>query len=60
MFHDSGKINTYNYRIWGSENLRESPKVEMFCSNKESMNGHFFFMDTAITGIVPHYQWKSH
>jgi hypothetical protein len=38
-FHVSGKVNTHNCRIWGSENprvflehVRDSPKVNVFCA----------------------------
>ena len=38
-FHISGKVNTLNCRIWGSENpretlvhVRDSPKVNVFCA----------------------------
>jgi hypothetical protein len=59
-FHVSGKVNTHNCRIWGSENPRfflkdvpDSPKVNMFCSlSKERLYGPFLLMETTITGIV--------
>jgi len=59
-FHVSGRVNTHNCRIWGSENLRvslehvrDSPKVNVFCAlRKERVYGPFFFMETTITGIV--------
>jgi hypothetical protein len=38
-FHVSGKVNTHNCRIWGSENPRvslehvcDNPKVNVFCA----------------------------
>ncbi|PNF42433.1 hypothetical protein B7P43_G10117, partial [Cryptotermes secundus] len=54
-----GKVNTHNYRIWGSENprvslehVRDSPKVNVFCAlSKERVYGPFF-MERTITGIV--------
>ena len=44
-FHGSGRVNTHNCRIWGSENpraslehVRDSPKVNVFCAlSKESV-----------------------
>ena len=59
-FHVSGRVNTHNCRIWGSENprvslehVRDSPKVNVFCAlSKERVYGPFFFMETTITGIV--------
>ncbi|PNF19071.1 hypothetical protein B7P43_G11300 [Cryptotermes secundus] len=59
-FHVSGKVNTHNCGTWGSENpcvylehVRDSPKVNVFCTlSKERVYGHFFFMETTITGIV--------
>jgi hypothetical protein len=67
-FHVSGKVNSRNCSTWGSENervflehVRDSRKVKVFCSlSKGRVYGQFFFMDMTITGIVPHYQWKSH
>jgi hypothetical protein len=58
-FHVSGKVNTRNCKIWGSENPRvslehfhDSPKANVFCAlSKETMYGPFF-MQTTITGIV--------
>jgi hypothetical protein len=51
-FHVSGRVNTHNCRIWGSENpraslehVRDSPKVNVFCAlSKERVYGPFFFM----------------
>jgi hypothetical protein len=59
-FHVTGKVNTHNCRIWGSENpraslehVRDSPKVNVFCAlSKEKVYGPFFFMEKTITGIV--------
>jgi hypothetical protein len=59
-FHVSGKVNTHNCRIWGSENpcaflehVRDSPKVNVFCAlSIKRVYGPFFFMETIITGIV--------
>jgi hypothetical protein len=58
--HISGKVNTHNCRIWGSENprvslehVRDSPKVTMFCAlSQERVYGPFFFMEMTITSIV--------
>ncbi|PNF31024.1 hypothetical protein B7P43_G18027 [Cryptotermes secundus] len=60
MFHVSGKVNTHNCRIWGSENprvslenVRDSPKMNVFCAlSKERVYGPFFFMETTITSII--------
>ncbi|XP_023725909.1 uncharacterized protein LOC111874552 [Cryptotermes secundus] len=59
-FHVSGKVNTHNCRIWGSENsrvslehVRDSPKVNVFCAlSTERVYGPFFFMERTITGSV--------
>jgi hypothetical protein len=59
-FHVSGKVNTRNCRIWGSQNLRvslehvrDSSKVNVFCAlSKGIVFGPFFFMETTIVGIV--------
>jgi hypothetical protein len=59
LFHVSGKVNTHNCRIWGSENprvflehVRHSPEVNMFYAlSKESVYGPFFTEATK-TGIV--------
>ncbi|PNF19367.1 hypothetical protein B7P43_G06707 [Cryptotermes secundus] len=59
-FHVSGKVNTHNCRIWGSENprvslehVRDSPKVNVFCAlSKYRVYGPFFSMKTTITSIV--------
>lgn len=59
-FHLSGKVNTHNCRIWGSENphetlqhARDSPKVNVFCAlSKNKMYGPYFFQETTINGIV--------
>jgi hypothetical protein len=59
-FNISGKANTHNCRIWGSENLRVSmenvqgsPKVNVVCAlSKERVYGSFFLTETAITSIV--------
>ncbi|PNF38889.1 hypothetical protein B7P43_G09910 [Cryptotermes secundus] len=58
-FHVSGKVNTHNCRIWGSENprvslehVRDSPKVKVFCAlSKERVYGPFF-MEMNITSSV--------
>ncbi|PNF35740.1 hypothetical protein B7P43_G15308, partial [Cryptotermes secundus] len=44
-FHVSGKVNTHNHRIWGSEN----PHVSL---RKERVYGPFFFVETTITSII--------
>jgi hypothetical protein len=58
--------NTFNVngncRTWGSQNprvslehVRDSPKVNVFCAfSRKRVYGPFFFMETTITGIVPH------
>jgi hypothetical protein len=54
-----GKVNSHNCRIWGSDNpcvslehVRDSPKVNVFCSlSKEKEHGPFF-METTITGVL--------
>jgi hypothetical protein len=51
-FHVSGRVNTHNCRIWGSENprvslehVRDSPKVNVFFAlSKKRVYGSFFFM----------------
>jgi hypothetical protein len=56
----SGKANTHNCRIWGSENPHASlehvcdgPKVNVFSTlSKERVYGLFFFMEMPITSIV--------
>jgi hypothetical protein len=56
MFHVSGKVNTHN---WGSENplvslehVRDSPKVNVFCTLSKERMYYPFFMETTITGIM--------
>jgi hypothetical protein len=42
-FHVSGKANTHNCRLWGSENPRDSPKVNVrvFCDHyRYRVSGH--------------------
>lgn len=57
-FHLSGKVNTHNVRIWGSENphevvalQRDSPKLNVFCAiSKRKVYGPFFFGEKTVTG----------
>lgn len=59
-FHVSGKVNTHNCRIWGSEpphlqlqHVRASPKVNVFCAlSKTKVYGPFFFQEKTVNGIV--------
>lgn len=59
-FHVSGKLNTHNVRIWGSENphmtrklQRDSPKVNVWCGIMCSrIIGPFFFDEPSITANV--------
>ena len=56
--HLRGKVNRYNVRIWGSENLhanleveRDSPKLNVFCAvSKQSVYGPFIFDGQTVTG----------
>ena len=56
-FHTSGKVNKQNVRIWGLENphesleqVRDSPKVNVFCAiSKKHVHGPYFF-DKNVTG----------
>ena len=56
-FHTSGKVNKQNVRIWGLENphesleqVRDSPKVNVFCAvSKKHVYGPCFF-DENVTG----------
>jgi hypothetical protein len=53
-FHDSGKVNSHNFRIWGSEHprvslehFRDGPKVKVFGDlGKGKVYGPFFLMET--------------
>jgi len=57
-FHLSGKVNRYNVRIWGSENLHatlevehDSPKLNVFCAiPKQTEYGPFIFEGQTING----------
>ena len=59
-FHVSGKLNTHNVRIWGSEHPhvtrelhRDSPKVNVWCGIMcNQIIGPFFFHETSITANV--------
>lgn len=56
-FHVSGKLNTHNSRIWGSENPhvtielhRNSPKVNVWCGIMcNRIIGPYFFKENSIT-----------
>lgn len=58
-FHTSGKVNTHNVRIWGSENPhqlvqheRDSPKINVFCAvSRRQVYGPFFFAEATVTGV---------
>ena len=60
MFHISGKVNTRNCRIWGSENPHEtlqhicdSPQINVFFAlSKQKVYSPFFFQEATINGIV--------
>jgi len=57
-FHLSEKVNRYNVRIWGSENLHatlevecDSPKFNVFCAvSKQTVYGPFIFEGQTVTG----------
>jgi hypothetical protein len=57
-FHLSGKVNSHNLIIWGSQNphqvvehVREIPKVNAFCAvNRTQVYGPFFFAEATVTG----------
>ena len=59
-FHLNGIVNTYNVRIWGSENPcefvqceRDTPKLYVFCAfSPRKVYGPFFFVETNITGMA--------
>ena len=59
-FYVSGKINTHNVRIWGSEHPhvtrelhRNSPKVNIWCGMMHNqIIGPFFFNEETITANV--------
>lgn len=59
-FHVSGKVNTHNCRIWGSENShdyreleRDSPKVNVWCAvSHTEVIGPFFFAETSINSVT--------
>jgi hypothetical protein len=59
-FHLSGKVNRHNRIIWGSQNphqvvehVRDSPKVNVFCSvSRTQVYGQFFFAEITVTGHV--------
>ena len=58
-FHTNGKVYKHNVRIWGEENphatveqMRDSPKVNVFCAiSKNRLYGPFFF-EGNVTGDV--------
>lgn len=57
-FHLSGKVNTHNARIWGSENprcivehIRDGPKLNVWCGLMHNLIiGPFFFAEQTVTG----------
>jgi hypothetical protein len=59
-FHLSGKVNTHNCRIWGTENpheviehQRDSPKVNVWCAMTiNKVYGPFFFVEKTVSGIT--------
>jgi len=59
-FHLSGKVNRHNVCIWGTENprlvienVRDSPKVNVFCGiSNEKVYGPFFFEEPIVNGMI--------
>jgi len=59
-FHLSGKVNRHIVRIWETENprvvienVRDSPKVNVFCAiSNEKLYGPFFFEEPTINGMI--------
>ncbi|CAH2000060.1 unnamed protein product [Acanthoscelides obtectus] len=57
-FHLSGRVNSHNIRIWGTENAhmivqheRDSPKLNVFCAiSKNKVYGPFFFHENTVNG----------
>jgi len=51
-FHESGKVNRHNVKIWALEQLhatvehrRDSPKINVFCAKSmKKVYGPFFFL----------------
>jgi hypothetical protein len=59
VFNVSGKVNTHNCRIWGSEkpcvsleHILDNPKVNEFCALSKEKVYNPFFLEATITGVV--------
>jgi hypothetical protein len=56
-FHISGKVNKYDFRVWGTENPRaraehvpNPPKVNVFCAMScKKVYGPFSFQEKSVT-----------